>query len=172
MRYLPLVILVALAAAPIGCKRKRPAPGESGPAELASTLHLGDPRVADQLLSGFYEIEAHAWRWSARKFSVLLRPPAGSAQAGATLELHLTIPPVVIEKLNHLTLSGDVNGSPMAPETYTKPGDYVYQRDIPASAFHGATVHVNFELDQAIPPSESDLRELGVVVSSIRLALK
>jgi hypothetical protein len=33
-------------------------------------------------------------------------------------------------------------------------------------------VRVDFELDKAIPPSEKDARELGVVVSKIGLELK
>jgi hypothetical protein len=36
----------------------------------------------------------------------------------------------------------------------------------------GESVRIDFKLDKAIAPSESDLRELGVVAHSIGLELK
>ena len=61
-------------------------PAEGGP-RLASSLKMNDPSAPAQLLHGFYGIEGGAWRWTAGKFSVLLRCPLGSAQRGATLSL-------------------------------------------------------------------------------------
>jgi hypothetical protein len=70
------VLFVMLAFAPLGCKRK-PA-GQEAP-HMASTIHMGDPQTAAQLVSGFYGIEQNAWRWTGRRFSVALRPPVGAA---------------------------------------------------------------------------------------------
>jgi hypothetical protein len=36
----------------------------------------------------------------------------------------------------------------------------------------GDAVRVDFELDKAIPPSEQDARELGIVVSKVGLEVK
>jgi len=74
------LLLAALAAclALAGCRSKQKvkvqATEEEAPS-LASTLHVADPKVAAQLISGFYGIEGDSWRWTAGKFSVLLRPP-------------------------------------------------------------------------------------------------
>jgi hypothetical protein len=63
---------------------------------------------------------------------VNLHPPARSAQQGAVLELHLTVPPPTIEKLGSITLSASIGGAALAPETYSKAGEYTYRRDVPA----------------------------------------
>jgi hypothetical protein len=163
------VLLVTLAIAPLGCKRqeaRREAPG------MASTVHTGDPRIGNQLVSGFYSIEQNAWRWTGRRFSVVLRPPSGAAQKGATLRLRLTVPPVIVEKLKTITLSATIGGSALAPETYTQPGDYTYTRDVAPALLGGESVRVDFQLDKSMPPSGADLRELGVVVLSAGLGLK
>src|SRR4051812_18944103 len=67
---------------------------DPGP-RLVSNLRMNDTAAAAQLLNGFYPIEGGAWRWTAGKFSALLRTPPGSAQSGATLNFSFTIPDVV-----------------------------------------------------------------------------
>ena len=103
------------------------------PTRVPTTVQLGDPRAAGQVVSGFYDIEDGAWRWTGKQFVVELGTPLGAAGRGATLELHFTIPPVVIEKNPSITLSASVDGNVLPPETVTKPGEYVYKRDVPAS---------------------------------------
>jgi hypothetical protein len=162
-------LLVTLAFAPLGCKRQQAdqeAPG------MASTVHMGDPRIGNQLVSGFYGIEQNAWRWTGRRFSLVLRPPFGSAQKGATLQLRLTVPPVVIEKLKTIALSATIGGSTLPPETYTQAGDYTYTREVAPALLAGESVRVDFQLDKSMPPSGADLRDLGVVVLSAGLGLK
>ncbi len=166
-----LMLLVLSAPA---CKQKvetRPTVEETTP-RLASTVHTNDARSAGQLLSGFYGIENGAWRWTGKQFTVSLGTPAEAAQKGAVLELKLTVPPVTIEKLQSVTLSGAVNGSALAPETYTKPGQYTYRRDVPASALAADPVKAAFQLDKAMPPDGADLRELGIIVSAAGLESK
>jgi hypothetical protein len=172
MRRLAAALLLVLVFAPLGCKRKPAQSQPLGAPELASTVHLGDPRVADQLIRGFYGIEANAWRWTQRKFIVVLRAPAGSGQLGASLQVHLTVPPALIEKLSSITLSASIGDGALAPETYSKPGEYVYQRDVPANLIRSAVVRVEFQLDKTMTPGTTDQRELGLVVSSIGLSLK
>jgi hypothetical protein len=139
---------------------------------LASSVRMGDATMANQLAGGFYDIESGAWRWTMQKFAVNLRPPAHSGQQGAVLELHLTVPPPSIAKLSSITLSAAIGGAMLAPETYSKPGEYTYRRDVPASALTGNAVRIDFQLDKVIPPGDVDKRELGIVASSVGLVSK
>ena len=139
---------------------------------MASTIHMGDPKTATQLISGFYGIEQNAWRWTGRRFSLVLRPPLGASQKGATLQLRLTVPSVIVEKLKTISLSAAIGGSALPPETYTQAGDYTYTREVAPALLAGGSVRVDFQLDKSIPPSGADLRDLGVVVLSAGLELK
>jgi hypothetical protein len=172
-RILWCALAAVLVLAPSGCKQKRAETGAGAVAtQLAGTVRMNDARVAGQLVSGFYGIENGAWRWTGKQFTVALATPAGAAQRGAVLELKLTVPPVTIEKLQSVALSGSVNGSALAAETYSQPGQYSYRREIPAAAITGDSTKIAFQLDKAIAPSGADLRELGIIVSSAGLQAK
>src|SRR3954468_21000808 len=87
--------LLALVLAPMGCKRKKVRVGatdEETP-KMQSVLHMGDTRIEPQLIKGFHGIEAAAWRWTKKQFTVALRPPFGASQKGAKLTVKLTVPP-------------------------------------------------------------------------------
>jgi hypothetical protein len=164
-------LVVAVLIAPVACRRKRPnvaATDEETP-RMKSVLVLGDPKVETQLIKGFHGIEAGAWRWTEKQFTVVLRPPFEAAQKGAKLTLKLTVPDVTIEKLKGVSLSANVAGAALPPESYTTPGEYLYVRDVPASALVGDSVRVDFQLDKAIPPAGGDLRELGIIAFQIGL---
>jgi hypothetical protein len=173
LRWTCSVLLVTLALAPLGCKRKPAVAPPSGEAPgMASTVHMGDPETAPQLISGFYGIEQSAWRWTGRRFSVVLRTPSGAAQKGATLQLRLTVPAVIIEKLKTISLSAAIGATTLPPETYTQAGEYTYTREVPPALLAGDSVRVDFQLDKSIPPSGADARDLGVVVLSAGVELK
>jgi hypothetical protein len=163
--------MAALLWASAGCNHK-----ESGGAQetrsAAPTVQMGDPRAAGQLVSGFYDIEGGTWRWTAKQFVVQLGTPVGANANGATLELQFTIPAVVIEKNTSVTLSAAVDGNALPPETYTKAGEYVYKRDVPANVLGGNVVKASFEVDKSLIPSGADQRVLGVVATSVRLVRK
>ncbi len=172
-RIFPAAAVLAVALAPFGCKSKLAGTtDEAGAKKMFSVVHMGDPRMAPQLLHGFHGIEAAAWRWTHRQFSIVLRVPEGAAQKGGKLTIGLTVPPVTIERLKDITLSGTVGGAACAPQTFTQPGDYGYHCDVPASALAGPTVRADFQLDKAIPPAPPDIRELGIVVLNIGLETK
>ena len=141
---------------------------DNGP-RLASTVHTGDPKSEAQLLSGFFGIEQNAWRWTAQQFSVALRPPAGAAQKGATLNVQLAVSDASINQLKTMTLSASAGNAPLPPETYTQAGSFTYTRDVPASQLTGDSVRIDFHLDKALPPAGTDERHLGLIVSSIGL---
>ena len=168
-------LLLTLAFAPLGCNRKKAAvvapAGEEAP-RMASTVHMGDPQAGTQLISGFYGIEENAWRWTGRRFSVALHAPFGAAQKGGTLQLKLTVPSVIVEKLKTISLSATINGTTFPPETYTQAGNYTYTREVAPGVLAGESARVDFELDKAMPPAGGDARELGVVVLSAGLESK
>ena len=168
-------LAVALALLPAACKRPAKVqvqePLEEGP-RLASSIPMNDSKLEPQLLNGFYPIEQGAWRWTARQFTALLKTPFGASQRGGTLDFEFNIPNVVIDKLKTVALAVSVDGKPLPPETYTQPGNYSLKRDLPGSMLAGDNVKIDFQLDKAMAPSGADLRELGVVASSLSLVSK
>jgi hypothetical protein len=167
-------MLMALVLAPIGCKRKKVRVGatdEETP-KMQSVLNMGDPKIEPQLVKGLHGVEAGAWRWTEKQFTVVLRPPFGASQKGAKLTVKLTVPPVTIEKLKNVSLSATAGGNSLPPETYTTAGEYLYVREIPASLLTGDTLRVDFQLDKAMAPSGADIRELGIIVLTIGLESK
>lgn len=166
-----LMTLLGLA----GCKRKETVnvqqTDEEGP-RMASIVHTADPKLETQLITGFYGIEQNAWRWTAPRFSVVLRPPPGAPEKGATLNLQLAVPDPVIAKLKTISLSAIIGNTPLPPETYTQPGQYTYTRDIPSSLLTGEAVRIDFQTDKSLPPSGADQRELAIIVGSVGLDAK
>lgn len=133
---------------------------------------MDDPRADSQLLQGFHMLEEGKWRWTARQFSVILRPPPGSAQDGARLELALNIPDVVVKQLGAVTLSAMAGSISLAPEKYTATGNYVYTRDVPGGVLAGDNLTIDYALDKAIPAGKIEKRELGLIVTSVGLVSK
>ena len=177
MRRLALILLVivpALVLAPAGCKRKkrRPVAVEEEQVGLMTMVHAADTRAAMQLVRGFHSVEQNAWRWTAGAFTVTLKPPAGAAQKGAMLTFKFVVPEVVINKVGPVTLAASVNGTALAPETYSKTGEYTYSRDVPATALTGDAVNVEFKLDKFMPASEQDQRDLGVIMTRVGFEAK
>jgi hypothetical protein len=171
------VLALSLAFSLSACNRKQQAvkvakTDEEGP-HMASIIHTGDPQSDTQLVTGFYDIEEHAWRWTSQKFSVVLKPPAGGGQRGATLTMQFAVPDPVIAKLKTVSLSGTIGATALAPETYTQAGPYTYTRDIPANLLNAEAIRVDFQLDKVLPPgADGDQRELGIIVSSVGLEAK
>jgi len=166
-----LTLAVLLAAAP-GCKRKSAGTTAQEARRIPISVTMGDPRSAQQLITGFHDIEDNAWRWTSKQFVVELGTPAGAAGRGATLELRFAVPPVVIEKNQSITLTAAVDGNVLPPETYTKPGDYTYKQDVPGSLLGKDAVKVSFEVDKPLTPGGADQRVLGVIATSAALVRK
>ena len=171
MRSLSLtLILVPLLLAGTGCKRRH---RNSNQTQLpVSTIFAGDPNVSGQFARGFYQIEQNAWRWTGREFSVDLAPPLHADQKGAQLVMKFAIPDAVIQRLTSVQLSASIQGTKLEPQTYMKPGAYTYTRDLPADKLGDAVVQIDFALDHTLPPTGSDVRELGVIVNQVGLVSK
>ncbi|MCS7023375.1 MAG: hypothetical protein NZV14_01130 [Bryobacteraceae bacterium] len=134
---------------------------------LRSVLHVADPKCAVQLLRGFHEVEGNAWRWTKGRFAVTLRPPYQGEKHGAYLVVRLSVAESTIQRLGSVTLSANVNGHPVPSETYDRTGDFLYRREVPASALQAEAVQVEFSLDKFLAAGQVEDRELGVIVSVI-----
>ena len=137
------------------------------PGELLSTVHLADPRGAPQLLKGFHTVEQGAWRWTEKVFAVALKPPSVEPGAEVNVEFTLSIAEASISRLGPLTLTATLNGSAVGSETYDQAGDYTFTKPVPSEVLASETIEALFELDKALPPTGSDLRELGVIAVSV-----
>jgi len=144
---------------------------EGGP-RIASALKMSDPAASQQLVKGFYGLEGGAWRWTAKNFSALLRPPLASAQRGATLTFSLSVPPVVIEKLSSVTLTATSGTTKLKSETYSKSGSYTFTADVPPDLLVKEAITIDFALDKSISPGSADSRELGIIATGIGLESK
>jgi hypothetical protein len=166
-RLVAAFALLALVGLSEGCRRKKKVTArEDG---LASVVNVADPADSAQLVRGFSNVEADAWRWSTSKFSVVLRPPAGAAQDSAVLQLVFTLHDAVVNKLGPVTVSATVNGTPVGSETYSAAGDYTFSQRVPQSALGSDVVTVEFSTDKALAPTEKDKRELALIVKTIGL---
>ena len=138
--------------------------------EPVSKLNVADTATANQLISGFWWVESDSWRWTARKFSVALKPPEGAEAGGATLLLHLFIPDSQIESLGPMTLSATAESRPLRPETFSKGGTYTFTRELSKDLMSTSILPVKFSFDKALPADKSDGRELAAIVTGIELA--
>jgi hypothetical protein len=141
----------------------------AAPANITSSLQLGAASSERQVLGGYYSIEQNAWRWTAKKFSVVLRLPPGAETTGAKVSFQFFLPDVQVEKLGPFTLSGNVDGYPLAARTYTKAGQYLYSTSVLREALKSDPVTVNLHFDKAALGLNGDDRELAVVASAISL---
>jgi hypothetical protein len=167
---IPLLALMAIASA--GCRMKKQPKVAVDDGQLSSVVTASDPRGAVQLVRGFHGVENQSWRWTMKHFTVTLRPPAGAAEKGGRLEFKFVIPDVMYNRVGDMTLSAQVNGVNLGPEKYSKAGEYVYSRDVAASALSGDAVSFDFSVDKGIPPTDADPRELALIATSIGLSAK
>jgi hypothetical protein len=178
LRRLILIVPLLLSASfATGCKSGEPdftgyTEEEAPSPRAAAGIQVADPRAAPQLVSGWWDVEDHAWRWTARKFAVVLRAPIGAARRGVTLRFRFTLPDVVFSHFKAVTLSASVEGTALAPETYREPGPRVYARDVPSNLLSAHSVRIDFALDKAFSPGKGDSRELGLIADRLGLESK
>ena len=84
----------------------------------------------------------------------------------------LTLPEAVLSQVKAVTLSASVAGTALPPESYTKPGEFDYARDVDAKLLTGDSATVEFALDKFIPAGVVEQRELGVIATSVGFAAK
>ena len=136
--------------------------------ELASLVRVADPAAESQLIQGFHALEQNAWRWTAKNFTVALKPPAGTDR----LVLRFIFPEVSLQRLKSMTISARIDGIALPPQTFTTSGAHEYRADAPTPVLNKEAVNVDFMLDKAIARTQADPRELGVIVTSIGFEAK
>jgi hypothetical protein len=134
-----------------------------------NSVNMSDSSHAMQLLNGFYALEAGSWRWTSKKFSVLLIAPPGAERSGAELTLHLFLPETQIHGLGAMTLAASAGGYTLPPHSYTVPGAAVYSAPVPAEALQSGSVVVKFELDKSATNVPHEARELGLIATAVSL---
>jgi hypothetical protein len=140
--------------------------GTLGENAIASTLSTGDAGVAKQL-AGFYDIE-NGWRWTRQQFSITLGP----GQTNDRLVVQLYIPDSNIKQLGPITLTAKVGDHTLTPETYRRPGQYTFSRDLEPGWIHAGANRIDFSLDKFLAPTPAENRDLGIVVMSAALEAK
>jgi len=135
----------------------------------SASVNVADATTTKQLISGFHAVEGAGWRWTERKFSVVLGPPPNFDHVGARLNVRLYVSSNQLKRIGSITLSAQVNQIQLAPQTFDKEGEYFYKRDIPPMKAATKIVPVRFFLDKAASPDTTDGRELGIIVTSIAL---
>jgi len=140
---------------------------DEGPPRLASTLLMSDEKMSPQLVEGFYGLEDKSWRWTAGHFSVLLSAPPLASRDGAVLRVQLSIPKPLIDRVKTTTLTAEIGGIKLSPESFTQSGSFSFVRDVPAKLLEEDSVRVDFSLDRYLAAGTVDGRELGVVVTSV-----
>ncbi|MCU1335094.1 MAG: hypothetical protein JWO19_675 [Bryobacterales bacterium] len=136
-------------------------PAGDARAYLLAKSRVAAPPCGFRTLRGWHQLEHKKWRWTERVFSVEL--DSSAPLQPATLRFVFQLPEVVYAKVSKVTLSARINGTPLAPGTFTTPGEHEYIGVVPALDAGVATVE--FELDRAIAPSDQDQRELGLLVN-------
>ena len=109
-----------------------------------------------QLVDGWHVLENGAWRWTARRFSLMVAP------GGHRLSLKVTVPPNLELPL---TLTARADGEVIATHKITRSGDSECAQMLPP----GGEVLVEFDLDRALAPDATDGRERGIIVGAIEL---
>jgi hypothetical protein len=167
--------VLALAVTAIGCKghhnRVTVQNEEETAPQMASFVRMNDPKVTDQMLSGFYGLENNSWRWTSGKFSVVLHTPPGAVAQGAVVTFAFSLPDIVIQRLKSVAITASVNGTKLKSAEFDKPGANTFTADIPPALLAGESVTLDFALDKTVPP-DVDKRNLGVVATSIGISSK
>jgi 2-polyprenyl-3-methyl-5-hydroxy-6-metoxy-1,4-benzoquinol methylase len=135
-------------------------PGGDARAFLLARSRLAAPLCDYRMLNGWHGPETDGWRWTERRFALEIDLPA--ALAPARIEFTFQLPPVMFSVHPHFTLAARVNGTELPPRIYATPGEHKYSGSV--AALPAGAVNVEFELDRAVGPTESDRRELGLIV--------
>lgn len=143
--------------------------GAAPTVSMASAIPMNSNAFTSQLLSGFYPVEGNAWRWTAKTFSVALKPPAGSERNGAAVQLNLFLPGEHSAPADRLTVHADVDGFALPSYTFSAGGAQTYTARIPAKHLNSDAVCITFQLNKSAVTSSKDSRELGAIATSVSL---
>lgn len=115
-----------------------------------------------ELMDGWHAVENAGWRWTKRSFSVRVGFDASSTKG--IINLHLFVPPALLERLGPIRLSAAVDGRELQPAILNRAGDHEFIRRFSPEGDQAVIV---FALDKYLPPDNQDGRERGLVIASI-----
>ena len=139
---------------------------EQAATALLSSVNVADPRAEAQILRGFHGLEQRAWRWTERKFAVVLAPPPPGQPV--VLNVTFSLPGVVVDAVGAVTMTARVNGAEVGSQIFASAGqDFQFEAPVPAELLGADPAEVEIELDKAMQPGERDPRELGVIAISV-----
>jgi hypothetical protein len=116
--------------------------------------------VVVRLLEGWHQMEVENWRWTARRFSVEVAIEMALDNARLWFAFH--VPDSVLAAHSRVKLRARVGGRELPQAVYESKGNHEYKAAI--GQLPAGLVRVDFELEHALGPNSSDLRELGVRV--------
>ena len=116
-----------------------------------------------ELLEGWHADEGNGWRWTAGRFSVAIPVEARRAKK---IALEIYVPTVVLENGGPVTLTAEIGGVVLEPETFSCEGEFQYVRALPIGTT-GQPLH--FQLSRCLTAGTVDPRELGIIVASIQM---
>jgi hypothetical protein len=82
------------------------------------------------------------------------------------------MPDAVLQKVKQPTLTATIQKKPIGSHTFTAPGEFNFQADVPAELLKNDAVTVEFSLEPHLPAGALDGRELGLVFVSAGLEAK
>ncbi|HXE12189.1 MAG TPA: hypothetical protein VN633_08720 [Bryobacteraceae bacterium] len=135
-----------------------------------SIIRMSDLHTQNQLMSGFYSLEAGAWRWTGKTFQVSLKVPDGGGSKGAVLTLQGTVPPESLSN-GQFEINSTIGDTQLAPQSFTKAGEVIYRAEVPPSALAQPIAVATFTVSSThrVPGDE---RDLGMIASVISLRSK
>jgi hypothetical protein len=140
-----------------------PAPPPDPAVPSAVVISAGDSEFLKQS-TGFYVLEHGGWRWTAREFSLTF--PGG--RTAKSLTMHVNVPEADIQKLGAITMNIRVGEHALAPETFSRAGDYNVTR-----SWEGEWGNqFDFRVDKTLAPTAADNRELGIIFVGARVELR
>lgn len=156
----PVLLLSVLMFTAAGCRKPGP----------QNVIRMADLHTQKQLLKGFYQLEAGAWRWTDKDFSVMLKVPEDASKNGGVLTLQGSLPPESVQN-GPLAVSCEIGGQALEKKSFSKPGEIIYRVDVPASVLARPLVAADFGLSSThrVP---GDARNLGVIATVIGLRAK
>jgi hypothetical protein len=131
---------------------------------------MADLHTEKQLLSGFYDLEAGAWRWTAQDFRVVLKVPADASQKGAYLTLQGTVTEGALQN-GPVEIAAALQGVPLAGESFSKAGEMIYRAEIPSAVLRSSSLLADFHVNRTFR-APGDKRDLGVIASVISIRSK
>jgi len=123
---------------------------------VVSDLRMNDPEAEQQIVSGVFQLENSAWRWTSQTAVILLKPPVEATP----LVIRFYIPDPAPARQVTLRLNNQV----VATKMYASPGSYIIVT--PALKPEGDSVPVSIEIDKTFS-TQSDRRKLGIILTEV-----